>query len=93
MKTISFTNPKCMKCPKNETCNNKTMVCAYVDEDEINNKSMIDTMQQALEPLKLTPEMIQKEMINKAVEINLGIDNASLMGLNIQNNAVANKVR
>lgn len=81
METISFTNPKCMKCPKNETCQNKTMVCAYVDIDEINNKSSISAMQPILEPLIMTPEMIKKEITKKMFEINIGVDNASLMGM------------
>ncbi|MEI3530081.1 MAG: hypothetical protein V8Q75_03275 [Bacilli bacterium] len=81
METISFTNPKCMKCPKNETCKNKTMICAYVDTDEIQKKSIADAMQQALQPLKMTPEMIQKEITKQILEISMGIDKASLMGL------------
>lgn len=81
MGTISFTNPKCMKCPKNETCKNKTMICAYVDTDEINKKASIGAMQPLLEPLKLTPEMIQKEITKQMLEVSMGIDNASLMGL------------
>lgn len=81
METISFTNPKCMKCPKNETCKNKTMVCAYIDEDKINKKSSIDAMQSILEPLIITPKMLQKEITKKMFEISIGVDNASLMGL------------
>lgn len=81
METISFTNPKCMKCPKNETCKNKTMICAYVDTDEINKKSRVDAMQPILEPLKITSEMLQKEITKKICEISIGIDNTSLMGM------------
>lgn len=81
METISFTNPKCMKCPKNETCKNKTMICAYVDTDEINKKSSIDAMQPALEPLRMTSEMLLKEINKKISEIKIEVNNASFIRL------------
>ncbi len=82
LETGAMLNPKCQECSKRDSCNNKTL-CAYLipPNNTKMNKSLIDLQEVLSVPLKLNPEMIQKEMIKKAIEINMGIDNASLMGL------------
>lgn len=46
-KTITITNPKCLKCSKRETCNNKTFIFIYADktytrnDTRRNNKTII----------------------------------------------------
>ena len=76
LETGAMLNPKCQECTKRDSCNNKTL-CAYlILPIEIKNPQKELSI-----PLKLTPKMIQKEIIKKACEINVGINNASLMTL------------
>jgi hypothetical protein len=79
IKTGSMTNPKCQECSKKGTCKNKTL-CAYLYEDNIEPIG-IQATNEILQPILLTPEMITKEKIEEQIKINMGIDNASLMGL------------
>ena len=75
-------NPECQECSKRDNCNNKKL-CAYLipPNDIKKNRSFADLHEVLSVPVKLTPEMIQKEIIKKACEINMEIDNASLIGL------------
>ena len=74
--TGAMLNPKCQICSKRDSCDKKTL-CAYlIASTEIKNPQ-----KELSAPLKLTPEMLQKEIIKKACEININIDNAALIGL------------
>lgn len=82
IKTITITNPKCMECSKRKTCNNKTFMFAWVEEDECKDYRPLEALEDIAEPLsmpiKLTPEMIQKQitkqLLNKKLDISVGID-------------------
>lgn len=76
LETRSMLNPKCQECSKKDTCNNKTL-CAYLIPKKISKDTNLEQLSvPAQVPLKLTTEMIQKEIekqiINKQFEI--GID-------------------
>lgn len=58
-------NPKCQKCSKKDTCNNKTL-CAYLIPKDIKiDKVSADAQVPLTQPLKLTPEMIRKRLIEE----------------------------
>ena len=81
LETGAILNPKCQKCSKRDSCNNKTL-CAYLIPQKDIEKVCAFSLEGALiAPIVITPEMIQKEIIKKACEINMGIDDATLMGL------------
>lgn len=76
LETGAMLNPRCQKCRKKDKCNNKTL-CAYLIPKEIKvDRIKADSIIPAQVPLKLTPEMIakqiQKETINKL--FNIGVD-------------------
>lgn len=79
LETGAMLNPKCQKCSKKDTCNNKTL-CSYLIPKEIKVERVVaDTINPAA-PIILTFEMlakqIQKDLINKSlnIEINSGTD-------------------
>ncbi len=80
LETGAMLNPKCQECFKHDTCNNKTLCAFLIPKDIKKNRSFIDLQEALSVPIKLTPEMIQKEMIKRVCEINIGINNANLMG-------------
>ena len=72
--TGAMLNPKCQKCSKKDTCNNKTL-CAYLIPKEIKiDKVSADAQAPLIQPLKLTPEMIRKRLIEEMINVNIGID-------------------
>ena len=80
LETGAMLNPKCQKCSKKDTCNNKTL-CAYLIPKKIKvDRVVADTINPAAAPIILTFEMlakqIQKDLINKSlnIEINSGTD-------------------
>lgn len=80
LETGAMLNPKCQKCSKKDTCNNKTL-CAYLIPKKIKvDRVVADTINPAAVPIILTPEMlvkqIQKDLINKSlnIEIDSGTD-------------------
>lgn len=77
LETGAMLNPKCQNCPKKDTCNNKTL-CAYlIPKDLKANKAAADTQVPLSQPLKLTPEMLQKRLIEEMLNANIGIDVSS----------------
>ena len=77
LETGSMLNPECQECSKKDTCNNKTL-CAYLIPKETSKDSNLERLSvPAQVPLKLTTEMIQKEIekqiINKQFEIGIDI--------------------
>ena len=71
LETVAMLNPKCQKCSKKDTCNNKTL-CAYLIPKEIKvNKVSADAQVPLTQPLKLTPEMLQKRLIEEMTNRNL----------------------
>lgn len=80
IETGAMLNPRCQKCSKKNTCNNKTL-CAYLIPKDIKiDKVSADAQAPLTQPLKLTPEMIRKrlteEMINVNIEIDTGLGNS-----------------
>lgn len=74
LETGAMLNPKCQKCSKKDTCNNKTL-CAYLIPKDIKiDKVSADAQVPLTQPLKLTPEMLQKRLIEEMLNANLGID-------------------
>lgn len=74
LETGAMLNPKCQKCSKKDTCNNKTL-CAYLILKDIKvNKASVDAQVPLTQPLKLTPEMIRKRLIEEMLNANIGID-------------------
>lgn len=74
LETGAMLNPKCQKCSKKDTCNNKTL-CAYLIPKDIKiDKVSADTQAPLTQPLKLTPEMIRKRLIEEMINVNIGID-------------------
>lgn len=76
LETGAMLNPRCQKCRKKDKCNNKTL-CAYLIPKEIKvDRIKADSITPVQAPIKLTPEMIekqmQKEIINKS--FNIGVD-------------------
>lgn len=67
-------NPKCQKCSKKDTCNNKTL-CAYLIPKDIKiDKVSADAQAPLTQPLKLTPEMVRKQLIENMTKLSIGID-------------------
>ena len=74
LKTGAMLNPKCQECSKKDICNNKTL-CAYLIPKDIKiDKVYADAQAPLTQPLKLTPEMLQKQLIEKVTNTNIGID-------------------
>ena len=71
LETGAMLNPKCQKCSKKDTCNNKTL-CAYLIPKDIKiDKVSADAQVPLTHPLKLTPEMLQKQIIEEMTNRNL----------------------
>lgn len=67
LETGAMLNPKCQKCSKKDTCNNKTL-CAYLIPKEIKfDRSSSDIQQRLQASIKITPEDIQKQILEKAI--------------------------
>ena len=67
LETGAMLNPKCQKCSKKDTCNNKTL-CAYLIPKEIKIDRASSDIQQILQAsFKITPEGIQKQILEKAI--------------------------
>lgn len=74
LETVAMLNPKCQKCSKKDTCNNKTL-CAYLIPKEIKvNKVSADAQVPLTQPLKLTPEMVRKRLIEEMTNVNVKVD-------------------
>lgn len=74
LETGAMLNPECQKCSKKDTCNNKTL-CAYLIPKDIKiDKVSADAQVPLSQPLKLTPEMLQKRLIEEMLNVNIGID-------------------
>lgn len=74
LETGAMLNPKCQKCSKKDICNNKTL-CAYLIPKDIKvNKASADAQVPLSQPLKLTPEMLQKRLIEEMLNVNIEID-------------------
>lgn len=74
IETGAMLNPRCQKCSKKNTCNNKTL-CAYLIPKDIKiDKVSADAQAPLTQPLKLTPEMIRKRLIEEMINANIGID-------------------
>ena len=74
LETGAMLNPKCQECSKKDTCNNKTL-CAYLIPKEIKiDKVSADAQVSLTQPLKLTPEMIRKRLIEEMINVNIEID-------------------
>lgn len=74
LETGAMLNPKCQKCSKKDTCNNKTL-CAYLIPKDIKiDKVSADAQVPLTQPLKLTPEMIRKRLIEEMITVNIEID-------------------
>lgn len=76
-KTITIINPKCRKCSKKFNCNNKTLMLAIDDTIECKDYAL-NAQKPLTQPLKITPEMKQKQIIkdllNQQLNISTGID-------------------
>ena len=67
LETGAMLNPRCQKCSKKDTCNNKTL-CAYLIPKEIKiDRDSSDIQQRLQASIKITPEDIQKQMLEKAI--------------------------
>ena len=74
IETGAMLNPRCQKCSKKNTCNNKTL-CAYLIPKDIKiDKVSADAQAPLTQPLKLTPEMIRKRLIEEMINVNIEID-------------------
>ena len=74
IETGAMLNPKCQECSKKDTCNNKTL-CAYLIPKEIKiDKVSADAQAPLTQPLKLTPVMLRKRLIEEMLNENIGID-------------------
>ncbi len=74
LETGAMLNPRCQKCSKKNTCNNKTL-CVYLIPKEIKiNKVSADVQTPLTQPLKLTPEMIRKRLVEEMTNVSIGID-------------------
>lgn len=79
LETGAMLNPKCQKCSKKDTCNNKTL-CIYLIPKEIKiDKVSADAQAPLTQPLKLTPEMLQKQLIKK-LNVNIEIVQGYMKG-------------
>lgn len=67
-------SPECQKCSKKDTCNNKTL-CAYLIPEDINiDKGFADVQVPLTQPLKLNPDMLQKQLKEKMINVSIGMD-------------------
>ena len=67
LETGAMLNPKCQKCSKKDTCNNKNL-CAYLIPKEIKIDRVSSDLQQKIQAsIKITPEDIQKQILEKAI--------------------------
>ena len=74
LETGAMLNPKCQKCSKKDTCNNKTL-CAYLIPKDIKiDKVSADAQVPLIQPLKLTPDILREALIKNMTNINVGID-------------------
>lgn len=74
LQTGAMMNPKCQKCSKKDTCNNKTL-CAYLIPKKIKiDKVSADAQLPLTQPLKLTPEMVRKQLIENMTKLSIRID-------------------
>lgn len=74
LETGAMLNPKCQKCSKKDTCNNK-ILCAYLIPKDIKiDKVSADAQVSLTQPLKLTPVMLRKRLIEEMLNENIGID-------------------
>lgn len=74
IETGAMLNPRCQKCSKKNTCNNKTL-CAYLIPKDIKiDKVSADAQVSLTQPLKLTPVMLRKRLIEEMLNANIGID-------------------
>lgn len=74
LETGAMLNPECQKCSKKDTCNNKTL-CAYLIPKEIKiGRVSVDAQTPLTQPLKLTPEMLRKQLIEKMNDVTIEIN-------------------
>lgn len=67
LETGAMLNSRCQKCSKKDTCNNKTL-CAYLISKEIKIDRVSSDLQQKIQAsIKITPEDIQKQILEKAI--------------------------
>ncbi len=77
LETGAMLNPKCQKCSRKDTCNNKTL-CAYLIPKELKiDKVSADAQASLTQPLKLTPEMVRKRLIEEMTNVSIGINTVS----------------
>lgn len=76
LETGAMLNLICQKCRKKDKCNNKTLCDCLIPKEIKVDRIKTDSITPAQAPIKLTPEMIekqlQKEIINKS--FNIGVD-------------------
>lgn len=76
LETGAMLNPECQKCPKKDTCNNKTL-CAYLIPKEIKeDRASADIINPVVEPIIITPEIVTKQLREEIIKKSLyiGID-------------------
>lgn len=79
LETVAMLNPKCQKCSKKDTCNNKTL-CAYLIPKEIKvNKVSADAQAPLLPPSKITSEKFAEE-IRRMTDSNSHVGIAAKVG-------------
>ena len=74
LETGAMLNPKCQKCSKKDTCNNKTLCVYLIPKDIKIDKVSADAQVSLTQPLKLTPVMLRKRLIEEMLNENIGID-------------------
>lgn len=74
LETGAMLNPKCQKCSKKDTCNNKTLYAYLIPKDIKIDKVSADAQVSLTQPLKLTPVMLRKRLIEEMLNENIGID-------------------
>ena len=76
LETGAMLNPICQKCRKKDKCNNKILCACLIPKEIKVDRIKADSITPAQAPIKLTLEMIekqiQKEIINKS--FNIGVD-------------------
>lgn len=65
LETGSMLNPKCQKCSKKNMCNNKTLCDYLIPKDIKIDKVSVDAQLILTQPLKLTTEMLLKQLTEK----------------------------
>lgn len=76
LETGAMLNPNCQKCSKKDTCNNKTL-CAYLIPKDIKIDRNVANAQEPIQmSIKITPEMIEKQIREKISDksLEIGID-------------------